>query len=174
MERKGLRLFGHPVHPMLTAFPIGLWGMSLLWDVLGIALGDPLWWAIGFWSVAAGLAMALLVASTGFVDYVGLPADDPAGKVATRHLLVMLSATSLFLGSLLAQGGPAAPAGLRLVGTVALALLGAGLLVFGGWLGGELVFRLGVGLDGAGAAGAEDQPVDADEPGERLRSPVGR
>lgn len=159
-RRQGLRLFGHPVHPMLTAFPIGLWATSLLWDLLGIALANATWWAVGFWSVAAGLAMALLVATTGFVDYVGLPAGDPAEAVATRHLIIMLTATTAFLGSLLAQGGPGAPVGLRLVITVALAVLGTAFLVFGGWLGGELVFRLGVGSDRADVAQADARPAD--------------
>jgi hypothetical protein len=52
--------------------------------------------------------------------------------VATRHLVVVLSATSAFLGSLFVQGGPAAPVGLRLVVTCALSVLGIALLVFGG------------------------------------------
>ena len=172
MRRKGLRVFGHPVHPMLTAFPIALWVTSLLWDLLGVGLANSVWWAIGFWSVATGVAMALLVAATGFVDYVGLPSGDPAEAVATRHLIVMLSATTAFVGNLLAQGGPGAPTGLRLVITVALAVLGTAFLVFGGWLGGELVFRLGVGSDRANLASADVERVDDRGEVERVHSSV--
>ena len=171
---RGLRLLGHPVHPMLTAFPIGLWATSLLWDLLGIGLANAVWWAIGFWSVAAGLALALLVATTGFVDYVGLPAGDPAEAVATRHLIVMLCATTAFLGSLLAQGGPGAPTGLRLVITVALAVLGTALLVFGGWQGGELVFRLGVGIDRADLAASDEEHAGDRRTAEGVHSSVSR
>lgn len=159
MQRKGFHLLGHPVHPMLTAFPIGLWVTSLLWQILGVGLGSPLWWAMGFWCIAAGLVAAIVTATTGFADYIGLPSGDPAEGVAMRHLVVMLSAATAFLGSLLAQGSPAAPTGPRLLLTLGLTVLGVILLLFGGWLGGELVFRFGVGAGAAEASAAADQPV---------------
>lgn len=116
--------------------------------------------------VRSGRSAHRAVDKTGLVVFVGLSAGDPAGGVATCHLVVMLSAATPFLGSLLAQGSPAAPVGPRLFLTLALSVLGVALLLFGGWLGGELVFRYGVGGEQNGTTDTTHQ--------EPLKSPSGK
>lgn len=145
-----LRLFGHPAHPPMTHLPIGLWAAACLADAAALLRPEHYWWPLAFWCLAAGTAAALPAAATGFVDYLALPADHPAGRTATRHLLVILAAATLFVLSLvlhrgaLEGGGPARPAL-----AVAASGLGLVLLLAGGWLGGELVYGHGLGVERA-------------------------
>ena len=50
----GLRLLGHPVHPIVNHAPMGLLSVCVAFDVLGLCLGSPIWWQVGFWIIAAG------------------------------------------------------------------------------------------------------------------------
>ena len=144
---KGLRVFGHPLHAMLSDFPLALLGTSLLWDGLGWWRGEALWWAISFWNIALGLVIALAAAMAGAADYAAIKQGDSALKLATRHMIIMLLAVGMYAASLLLRGGPAPPAGAgRILGLI-LESLGLILLMVGGWCGGHLVFHHGIGRD---------------------------
>ena len=55
-SRRGLRLFGHPVHPMLVHLPMGLLITAPLWDLLCFVRpsGAGTWSAVGGWTVVVG------------------------------------------------------------------------------------------------------------------------
>lgn len=146
--KNGLKFLGHPLHPPLTDFPIVLWSISLLWDILAFARGDPFWAQFSFWSIATGLVAALPTLATGLLDYASIPDDQQAAeRTATRHMIVMLCTTALFVGSLLLRYGQDSLGSLRTIVAVILSAVGVALLPVGGWLGGELVFRHGVGRE---------------------------
>lgn len=144
---KGLRVFGHPAHAVLSDFPLAFLSVSLFWDVVAVWRGEAVWWAISFWNIALGLAFAALAALAGFFDYAAIKQNDPAQKTATTHLLLMSSALMPFVASLLVRGHPAAVGGSRLILVLLLDAAGALLLAVGGWYGGHLVFHHGVGGD---------------------------
>lgn len=140
------RIAGHPLHPALVHFPLALWFAAIFSDLVGWWLADPFWWRMGYWCLTFGTAAALPAIVTGFLDYVALPPKDTSFNVATAHMMVMLSAATAFGASwmLRTQAGVAvAPSALAW----ALALIGAGLLAVGGWLGGTLVYRYGLGRE---------------------------
>ncbi len=141
-----MRLFGHPVHVALVHFPIGLLIAALPFDALGLWRGaNSVWWAMGFWDIVLGLIAALPTAATGLLDYLAPMSDRKAERAATWHMIVNLTAVALFGGSLLCRGG-ALPGDLtRCLAATGLDVLGAVALSFGGWLGGELVLRYGLG-----------------------------
>lgn len=147
MSSSKFSFLGHPLHPPFTHFPVALWSISLLWDMVGIWRGEILWWQLSFWSIAAGLVMALPAAVTGFIEYVILPQERKAAlRTATRHMIVVMIAASAYAGSLILRGGPAIPANDMLLPSVGLAGLGFISLQIGGWLGGELVYKHRVGI----------------------------
>lgn len=140
-----LRIAGHPVHPILTDFPVGLWVISFVWDVVAISTGSTLWWTLSFWTMLVGLLMALPTAVTGLVDFTGIRPEDPAKRTAIVHLVLTVSVASLFLVNLVLRGGSEPPpnAGLAVFLTGFADLL----LMFGGWFGGKLVFVHGIGTE---------------------------
>src|SRR5712691_6679308 len=146
---RGLRLFGHPVHPMLSDFPLALLGIAPAVDAAAIWLDGRAWLA-SWWSIAAGCALAVPTAVAGFIDFAALAKDDPAEKHATPHMMLMLGAVCSFGGSLAVRGAPGPVAGGARWLAFALSLFGLALALLGGWFGGHLVFHHGVGVHGGG------------------------
>jgi uncharacterized membrane protein len=131
----------------LTDVPIALLPLALVWDILAVWQGGDFWWKAAFWTLIVGLIAALPTAVTGFLDYLMLTRDSRAQRTATNHMLVMLTAVAAFAGAAIAQGGPSAASGSRAAVVVGLAAGGTLLTGIGGWLGGELVFRHGIGVE---------------------------
>jgi uncharacterized membrane protein len=141
--KRGLTLFGDPAHPALVHIPLAALVLLPVWDVLGLLRPEPVWWLVGFWTLAAGLVVAVPAAIAGLTDYVTLGQDHPAQPAATRHMILMLTAVSIGVVRLVLQGGPEAPEnGAWLVGASVLA---AAVVTFGARVGGQLVYRYGVG-----------------------------
>lgn len=142
-----LRFAGHPLHPALVHFPLALWFTAVLWDVVGCWQAGTLWWQLAYWSLALGLVLAFPAIVTGFLDYLALPPDAAGMNVAINHMMAMMTATAAFGASWVARalnGAAQAPS----LWAIAFAVGGAVLLAVGGWLGGTLVYRHGVGRDG--------------------------
>ena len=104
----------------------------------------------------AGLAMAALAATAGFVDYSLLAPKHPAFRTATAHMLTMSLSAMFFLASAVLRGGPDSAAG---SGALVCSGLGFLALMVGGWLGGTLVYHFGVAVE---PVEARDQPATDD------------
>jgi uncharacterized membrane protein len=121
----------HPVHAALVHLPMGLLLATPLFDALGRK-------EVASACCALGCAGAVVAAVAGFVDFGKLERDSPAETTAFWHMGAMLVALSAFAATLLLRGTTD-------VGLLACDALGLGALGVGGWLGGELVYRHGVG-----------------------------
>ena len=138
------KLLGHPIHQMLVVFPLGLLGMAVIFDIIAFALGQGYWSEIALWMMVAGIVTGLLAAPFGLIDWLAIPAGTRAKRIGAIHGLGNVVVLVLFAGSaLLRWAAPATPVGLALI----LSFGGLFLALFTGWLGGELVDRLGVGVD---------------------------
>ena len=130
---------GHPIHPMLVAIPIGLWIFSLVCDLAPMfgASADP-WATVALYTMAGGIAGALLAAVPGVIDLLSL--HGPVKRTAILHMSINLGVVALYAVNLW----------LRLQGStlVWLSVLGIGLLAISGWLGGKMVYEHGVAVDG--------------------------
>lgn len=137
------KLFGHPIHQMLIVFPLGLLGMSVIFDVVHLATDEAVFSVVAYWMLVAGLVGGFLAAPFGFLDYRGIPAGTRAKRVGALHGGGNLVVTLLFLASALIRGDDAAvpPSGAYLC-----SFAGFLLALITAWLGGELVDRLGVGV----------------------------
>lgn len=138
------RLFGHPIHQMLIVFPLGLLGTSLFFDILHLVIGGEQWAVVSYYMIAAGIISGLIAAPFGTIDWLSIPSGTRAKRIGALHgggnVVVLL----LFaLSWMLRRDEPANPGGLE-IGLSALAVV---LSLVTGWLGGELVDRLGVGVD---------------------------
>ena len=141
------KLFGHPIHPMLIPFPLGLLPTSFVFDIVYLLTDTGKWAEISFGMITAGVIGGLAAVVFGTVDLARVPDGTRAHSVGVWHAVVGASMLVLFAISwLLRVGSPEEPGAVAIV----LSLLGAGLAVLTGWFGGELVDRLGVGVsDGA-------------------------
>lgn len=139
------KLFGHPIHQMLIVLPLGLLVMAVLFDLIDAVTGRTGWSVTSFWNIVAGVATGLIAAVFGLVDWLAIPGGTRAKRVGAMHGLGNVLVVTLFtLAAVLRwdTAGHDVP-GVALV----LELCGLGLGAVTGWLGGELVDRLGVGVD---------------------------
>jgi len=143
MESK-VKILGHPIHPMLVVFPLGLLATAVIFDLLYLIAGNPAFPTVAFYVIAAGILGGLAAAIFGFLDWLGLPAGTRAKSLGGWHGLGNLTIVVLFAVSwLLRAGGDHIPGAFALL----LSFAGAGLALVTAWLGGEMVYRLGVGVD---------------------------
>ena len=143
MESKA-KILGHPIHPILIVFPLGLLATSVIFDIVHLATDNGYWSEIAFWLIAAGVIGGLVAAVFGLVDWIAIPEGTRAKSVGAFHGVGNIAVVALFgLSWLMRQSNPATPSTVAFV----LSLLGALLSGVTGWLGGELVERLGVGVD---------------------------
>lgn len=146
--RLSVRLAGHPLHPMLVHFPIALWTAGVALDVGGLVTGREWFWLLSFGCYAVGLAAAVLAVIAGFLDLVALAQSDPARDVAVSHMLVMVTTWMLFLVSVIFRASSTAMP--PPMWTIAVAIVAFLAMVFGGWLGGRLVYGYGVAVNRRG------------------------
>src|ERR671929_1117160 len=158
MESKA-KVMGHPIHPILVPFPLGLLTTSVVFDVVHLLTGGARWAEISFWMIAVGVVGGLLAAVFGLVDWLAVPSGTRAKTVGLGHGLSNVLMVALFAVSwLLRSGAPGDPGVLPIV----LSFVGVGLVSLGGFLGGELVFRMGIGVaEGAGPGGPGSAGVQA-------------
>ncbi len=130
---------GHPLHPMLTDIPIGMWSAAAVLDTLPGT--GPAATAL----VATGLAAVPPTALAGWTDWADLhPQQQRVGLV---HAAANVAAAGLYTLSLTARIRGRAMRG-RMLGYAGLAAVTAG-----GYLGGHLSYR-----QAAGANHTEDLP----------------
>ena len=136
---------GHPIHPMLIPFPLALWAMSFVVDVLFYFLRHPTLLVIAKFMIAAGCLGAVVAAIAGIIDWLAIKNGD-AKRVANWHGRLNVAALVVFAISLfLRMGSYSELVGRRLTVPFLLSLVGVILILISGWLGGELVFRYGIG-----------------------------
>ena len=140
------KLFGHPIHQMLIVFPLGLLATALLFDVAMLMTGHGFFSHIAYWLIGAGVVTGLLAAPFGLIDWLAIPSGTRAKRIGAVHGAGNVVVLALYGLSLLMRIG-STPQHVPEVPALVLAFLGGGLAMFTGWLGGELVDRLAVGVD---------------------------
>lgn len=136
-------MFGHPLHPAIVHFPIGLLLSATAADLARVAgfTGDTHVAAI---LMAGGLAMGLVAMGAGVVDLVKL--DETVVPHAQRHIVAVGTAwlgyaIALYLRRDVLNGATTVTSL-----SVALSVASALTLSLGGWLGGRLVYTFGAGV----------------------------
>lgn len=139
---------GHPVHPMIIPFPIGLWVFSLIADLIYLWRGNPVWRDyIAFYCLLGGIIGAAVAAVPGLIDWGSLK-DPKVVKIANWHARLNVIALLIFAASfyLRTTGGSGLVSGSYSI-PIALSVVGVILISISGYLGGEMVFKHGVAVD---------------------------
>lgn len=138
------KFLGHPIHPILIVFPMGLLGTAIVFDLITLLSGNGEWSHAAYFMIGTGVVFGLLAAFFGFRDWQAIPDQNRAKRIGLAHGIINGIVLVLFLLSwVLRRDDTAAPDGIALL----LSFVGAGLTTLSGWLGGEMVYRLGVGVD---------------------------
>ncbi|HSL75370.1 MAG TPA: DUF2231 domain-containing protein [Candidatus Limnocylindrales bacterium] len=140
-----LKLLGHPIHPMLIVFPLGLLATAVIFDILYVVTGNADLATFSYYAMIAGVVGGLLAAVFGLLDWTKIPKDTRARRIGAIHGGGNVVVTGLFLLSLASRWGD--PDYLPSTLPMIIGLLGAVLALFTAWLGGELVYRLRVAVD---------------------------
>ena len=136
---------GHTVHPMLVVFPLGLLSTAVIFDIIYLMSGHSQWAVVAHYMIGAGVVGGLAAALFGWVDWLGIPSGTRAKRIGLWHGLTNGAVLALFILSwMLRRGNPALPP----TGAIVAGLSAVVFAVIAAWLGGEMVYRLGVGIDG--------------------------
>jgi len=142
--RAKARLLGHPIHPMLIVFPLGLFTVAVIFDIVYISTHNGHWSNLSYWMIASGIIGGLIAAVFGLIDWLNIPEGTRAKYIGLIHGLSNFVVVILFIVSwFMRRPSPAAPSMTAMI----LGWIGIVIALFAGWLGGELVYRLNVGVD---------------------------
>ena len=138
---------GHPAHPAFVALPIGMWCLGATLDFISLFTKNECIREAADDAVTLGLAGAALSAVTGLAEYGRVPRDDEAKRMALTHAVINVSSVALnSVNAIIRNGrrGAGRPGGMlpRLLSWTTM-----GLITYSGWLGGNLVFNHGTGVD---------------------------
>src|SRR3954470_16638226 len=127
---------GHSLHAAVITMPVGSWSAAMIFDVMGEERAADL-------SLGLGLVGAAGAAVTGAAQWQDTTNEEAPRRLGTLHALLNVAATSLMAGSwLMRQQG-------RRGSGVTLSTLGLGINLASAWLGGELAYELGIGVNHA-------------------------
>jgi uncharacterized membrane protein len=135
------------LHPILVHFTIGLFVISVIFDILAHFTYKKSLDQAGWWNLVFSAAFSIVTVASG------LSAEDSAPHVERAHKLIELHKTlglvtmGIILILVIWRGltRTALPKHFRIV-YLALGLAGLTTITFGGYIGGEMVYRYGVAI----------------------------
>jgi uncharacterized membrane protein len=141
--RSRASIAGHPIHPMLVVFPIGLWVFSFVADLFYVGSGhNPIWSAVAYYTMIGGIIGALAAVVPGAIDLFSVTTGR-VRMVGILHMTLNLVAAGLFvINAWLRTTQETLTAGPIWLSGISIALLS-----ISGWLGAEMVYRHGVGVE---------------------------
>ena len=133
----------HPIHPMIVGIPIGLWVFSLASDIIYAARwGGPVWADVAYYTMVGGVIGALIAAIPGFIDYLSIN-DKKTKRTGTKHLITNLSIVVLYIINIIIRTNGEPNMALPII----LSVVAVGALLYSGWLGGDMVYEHGMGVE---------------------------
>jgi uncharacterized membrane protein len=129
---------------MLIVFPLGLLGTAVIFDIIYLISGNSQWTVVAYYMIGAGVIGGLAAAVPGWLDWFAIPSGTRAKRIGLLHGAGNVVVLILFILSwILRRDNPEVPP----TGAIVAGLVGLVISAVTGWLGGELVDRLGVGVD---------------------------
>ena len=124
---------GHALHPALVTAPIGFWTSSALLEAAGMQRGADI-------TLKAGTLSALVTAATGYAQWHDVQNIEAPRRIGALHAMLNVTATACYGASWILRNKGERGAG------IALSSGGLALVWFSGLLGGDLAYKLGIGV----------------------------
>lgn len=131
---------GHPLHPVLTDIPLGAWTLVVIFDIIYLFNRTTAWSTAADVTNLIGVLAALAAAVTGYTDW--NETIDRERRVGVAHGLLNTLVIVIFLIALVI-GATGGSRGLAIV----LSFIGYLLVLSAAYLGGEMVFSIGTGVN---------------------------
>ena len=143
--RSKAHIGSHPIHPMIVAFPVGLWVTSFIFDLIGAGSHEQAYFTASYYMIIAGCIGAACAAIPGVIDLFGvIPANSSGRSRGYIHGTLNTLALADFVYVAVRRGSPAVAAdGIA----IACSAGGVVLIAISGWLGATLVYRNQIGVD---------------------------
>ena len=121
-----IKLAGHPVHPMLIVFPLGLLSTAVLFDIIYLVTGVVRWTEVAYYMIGAGVLGGAAAAIPGWMDWAAIPSGTRAKRIGLLHGAGNVIVLGLFVLSwLLRRPDPSAPpTGGIVAGVLAVVIVG--------------------------------------------------
>lgn len=137
-----MRVFGHPLHPALVHFPVAFWSVATILDVL-VLCGTSQSTHLAWYCHILGSAMAMPAMLSGWLEYATL--EESLVTSGSRHMMLMCVAWVFYLAALFSRTRHLMPAPQVSLMSYIFSICGLLSMIWGGWRGGELVYRYGAG-----------------------------
>jgi nitrite reductase/ring-hydroxylating ferredoxin subunit/uncharacterized membrane protein len=124
---------GHPLHPVMTDLPIGFWTTSAVLDALNMREAADI-------TLKAGTVSALGAAVTGVAQWHDLQELETPRRLGTLHAMLNVAATACYAVSWVLRERESRSTG------IAFSIAGMTLATAGAMLGGDLAYKLGIGV----------------------------
>ena len=138
-------LAGHPLHPQLVEFPLGLLPFSFALDVLHAATGKQSFADAAYYTMVGGYVGGMAAGAAGAMDYLSIPQKSKSHEVANVHAGLNLGIMGLYSLNLLMRSRRRSPGVLPML----MSAVGTAGLIASAWYGGELVYKLGMRVEPA-------------------------
>jgi len=152
---------GHPIHPILVAFPIAFFTATFVFDVVGWIF-NPFYFTLAYYIGIAGVITGLLAAIPGIIDYFfTVPPDSSAKKRGAKHGLLNVTNVIIFLLVWVYRRQPD-PEPMIIIAAEAIGFI---LLLIAGWMGGVLVYTNQIGVTNRYANGGrwQEKRIDRED-----------
>ena len=91
-----VKIAGHPIHPMLVAYPVAFYTATLVCYIVYSSNSNPFWFKVAVVANIAGAIMAAVAAIPGFIDWLFIPSGVKAKKTGLSHMICNLLALACF------------------------------------------------------------------------------
>lgn len=142
---------GHASHPMFIHFPVAFYIGALVFDSLSRVYDFPEMPVAATWLILGAFAATIFAATTGLVDWWGMVRGSKKRQTATKHMLLQFTAFAFFVGNL-AVRWPERYSPRADPVWIVLDAIGVAFMVVGQWMGGILVYKMGMRVGGKDAS----------------------
>ncbi|MCW3127930.1 MAG: hypothetical protein JWO03_3588 [Bacteroidetes bacterium] len=141
-----VKILGHPIHPMIVAFPVAFYTGTLVTNIIYACTLNSFWFKAALACNIAGVAAALLAAVPGFIDWLAIPSSKGAKKTGLYHMAANVSALVLFTINIFIQYNRMDDVQPEATASIIICAAGFVLTIVAGFLGWTLVQNHHVGV----------------------------
>jgi uncharacterized membrane protein len=142
-----VKIGGHPIHPMLIAFPVAFYTSALICYIVYGSNQNVFWFKVAVAANIAGVVMALIAAIPGFIDWLFIDKTSKAKQTGLSHMIFNVTALLCFAVTAWLESPQWNDATPELGMAIPLAAIGFALTLIAGFLGWTLVQTHHVGVD---------------------------